>query len=84
MWVGRARALPRRLRVVSHLSPERSEAEAPAFLAKFKARTAGWAPFFPSDQLAEYVAALSANYFTPAPPRLKRGPGRPRQAPPHS
>jgi len=82
MWVWRALALPSRLRVVSHLSHERSEAEATAFLAKFKARTDGWAPFFTSDQLPAYVAALIANYSTPAPLPRKGGPGRPRKEPP--
>jgi hypothetical protein len=82
MWVGRALALPSRLRVVSHLSPERSEAEATTFLAKFKARTDGWAPFFTSDQLPAYVAALITTYSTPAPSPLNRGPGRPRKEPP--
>ena len=82
MWVWRALALPSRLRVVNPLSHERSAAEATAFLAKFKARTDGWAPFFTSDQLPAYVAALIANYSTPAPPSLKRGPGRPRKEPP--
>lgn len=81
MWIWRALALPSRLRVVSHLSHERSEPEAIAFLAKFKARTDGVAPFFTSDQLPAYVAALVANYSTPAPPPLKRGPGRPRKEP---
>jgi hypothetical protein len=51
MWVWRALALPSRLRVVSHLSHDRSESEAQAFLAKFKARTDGRAPFFTRDQL---------------------------------
>ena len=41
MWVWRAMALPSRLRVLSHLSHERSAAEATMFLAKFKARTDG-------------------------------------------
>jgi transposase-like protein len=60
MWVWRALALPSRLRVASHLSHDRSEPEARAFLAKFKARTDGRAPFFTSDQLPAYVAALVA------------------------
>lgn len=81
MWVWRAVALPSRLRVMSHLSHERSEPEATRFLAKFKARTDGCAPLFTSDQLRAYVAALIANYSTPEPPPPKRGPGRPRQAP---
>lgn len=81
MWIWRALALPSRLRVASYLSHERSEAEATAFLAKFKARTDGCAPFFTSDQLPAYVAALIANYSTPEPPPLKRGRGRPRREP---
>lgn len=81
MWVWRALALPSRLRVVSHLSHDRSEPEAQAFLAKFKARTDGRAPFFTSDQLPAYVAALMANYSTPEPPPARRGPGRPRKEP---
>jgi hypothetical protein len=81
MWVWRALALPSRLRVVSHLSHDRSEPEARAFLAKFKARTDGRAPFFTSDQLPAYVAALIANYSTPEPPPARRGPGRPRKEP---
>ena len=35
MWVWRAMALPSRLRVLSHLSHERSAAEATMFLAKW-------------------------------------------------
>jgi hypothetical protein len=81
MWVWRAIALPSRLRVVSHLSHERSEAEAIAFLADFKARTDGCAPLFTSDKLPAYSAALIANYSTPEPPPAKRGPGRPRKEP---
>jgi len=71
------------LRVLSHLSHERSEAEATAFLARLKARTDGCAPFFTSDQLPAYVAALIANYSTPQPSPRQRGLGRPRKAPPH-
>jgi transposase-like protein len=63
-WIWRALALPSRLRVVSHLSLDRSDPEARAFLAKFKARTDGRAPFFASDQLPAYVAALIACYST--------------------
>jgi len=74
-------ALPSRLRVLSHLSHERSEAEATVFLAKCKARTDGCAPFFTSDQLPAYVAALIANYSTPEPPPRTRGLGRPRREP---
>ncbi len=81
MWIWRAMALPSRLRVLSHLSHERSEAEATVFLAKCKARTDGCAPFFTSDQLPAYVAALIANYSTPEPPPRTRGLGRPRREP---
>ena len=64
-----------------HLSHERSEEEATAFLAAFKARTDGHAPLFTSDKLPAYVAALIANYSTPEPPPAQRGRGRPRQTP---
>ncbi len=50
---------------MTHLSHERSEEEATAFLAAFKARTDGHAPWFTSDKLPAYVAALIANYSTP-------------------
>jgi hypothetical protein len=69
------------LRVVSHLSHERSEAEAIAFLADFKARTDGCAPLFTSDKLPAYLAALIATYSTAEPPPANRGPGRPRKEP---
>jgi hypothetical protein len=81
MWVWRAIALPSRLRVVNHLSHERSEAEAMIFLANFKARTDGSAPLFTSDKLPAYLTALIANYSVPEPPPAKRGPGRPRKEP---
>jgi len=81
MWVWRALALPSRLRVVSHLSHERSEPEATHFLSKFKAHTDGTAPFFTSDQLPAYVSALIANYSTAEPEPPKRGRGRPRKEP---
>ena len=81
MWVWRALALPSRLRVVSHLSHERSEPEATRFLAYFKARTDGCAPLFTSDQLPAYVAALIATYSTPEPLPPKRSPGHPPHAP---
>src|SRR5438034_2791627 len=80
-WIWRALALPSHLRVVTHLSHERSEEEATAFLAAFKARTDGHAPLFTSDKLPAYVAALSANYSTPEPPPAQRGRGRPHQTP---
>lgn len=77
MWIWRAIAVPSRLRVVSHLGHERREDEATAISAKFKAKTDGYAPCFTSDQLPAYGAALTANYSTPEPPPLKRGPGVP-------
>jgi hypothetical protein len=80
-WVWRALALPSHLRVVTYLSHERSEGEATAFLAAFKARTDGHAPLFTSDKLPAYVAALIANYSTPEPPPAQRGRGRPRRSP---
>lgn len=63
---------------MTHLSHERSEPEAIAFLAAFKARTDGQPPLFTSDKLPAYVEALVATYSTPEPPPTKRGPGRPR------
>src|SRR6266566_4594483 len=80
-WIWRALALPSHLRVVTHLSHERSEEEATAFLAAFKARTDGHAPLFTSEKLPAYVTALMANYSTPEPPPAQRGRGRPRQTP---
>lgn len=80
-WIWRAMALPSRLRVVSHISHERSEDEATAFIAQFKARCRGRTPLFTSDKLPAYVSALLANYSTPEPPPLKRGRGRPRKEP---
>jgi hypothetical protein len=67
--------------VTTHLSHARSEEEASAFLAEFKAKTAGRPPLFTSDKLPAYVQALIINYSTPEPPPLKRGRGRPRQEP---
>ena len=81
MWIWRAIALPSRLRIVSHLSHERSEREAINFLAKIKAKTDGHAPFFTSDELPAYTVALLATYSTPEPPPVKRGRGRPRKEP---
>ena len=81
MWIWRALALPSRLRVVSHLSHERSEAEAIAFLTAFKARTDGYAPLFTSDKLPAYLTALIATYSTAEPLPAKRGRGRPRKEP---
>jgi hypothetical protein len=80
-WIWTAIALPNRLRVTSYLSQERSEEAAQAFIQQFKARTDGRAPFFTSDKLPSYVAALVANYSVPEPPPVKRGPGRPRKQP---
>ena len=79
MW--RALALPSHLRVVTHLSHERSEEEATAFLAAFTARTDGHAPLFTSEKLPAYLAALIAPYSTPEPLPAHRGRGRPRQTP---
>src|SRR5262245_42086536 len=79
MW--RALALPSHLRVVTPLSHERSKEEATAFLAACKARTDGHAPWFTSEKLPAYVAALIANDSTPEPPPAQRGRGRPRQTP---
>jgi hypothetical protein len=45
-WIWRAIALPSHLRVVTHLSDDRSEEEATAFLAAFKAKTDGRPPLF--------------------------------------
>jgi hypothetical protein len=80
-WIWRAIALPSHLRVVTHLSHERSEAEATTFLAAFKARTDGRPPLFTSDKLPAYVEALIANYSKPEPKPARRGPGRPRLIP---
>ncbi len=74
-------ALPSRLRVVTHLSHDRSEREASAFLAAFKAKTDGRPPLFTSDKLPAYTQALIANYSTAEPPPVKRGRGRPRKEP---
>lgn len=67
--------------MTSSLSQERSEEAAQAFIQQFKARTDGRAPFFTSDKLPSYVAALVANYSVPEPLPVKRGPGRPRKQP---
>jgi len=67
--------------VVSRISHERSEDEAKAFIAAFKARTDGQSPLFTSDKLPAYTAALVANYRTPEPPPAKRGAGRPPKEP---
>jgi len=56
------------LPVVTHLSHDRSEQEATAFLAAFKAKTAGHPPLFTSDKLPAYIAALINNYSTLEPP----------------
>jgi hypothetical protein len=66
---------------VHHLSHQRSEKEAIVFLAKLKTRTDGRPPLFTSDKLPAYVEALIANYSTPEPPPVNRGPGRPRKQP---
>ena len=80
-WIWRASALPSHLRVVNPLSHDRSEQEAPAFLAAVQARTAGRPPGFTSDKRPAYVEARIANSSTPAPPPPQRGPGRPRTNP---
>ena len=64
-WIWRATALPSHLRVITHLSHDRSEEEAITFLAAFKARTNGRPPLFTSDKLPAYVKALISNYSTP-------------------
>jgi len=74
-------ALPSRLRVTSYLSQERSEEAAQAFIRHFKARTDGQAPFFTSDTLPAYVAALILNDSVPEPLPATRGPGHPRKQP---
>lgn len=73
--------MPNHLHVVTHLSHERSEEEAKAFLAAFKSRTDGRPPLFTSDKLPAYTAALIATYSTPELPPTKRGRGRPRKTP---
>jgi len=80
-WIWTAVALPSRLRVTSYLSQERSEEAAQAFIRQFKARTDGQAPFFTSDKLPAYVAALIFNYSVPEPFPATRSPGRPRKQP---
>lgn len=80
-WIWKAIALPSHLRVVNHLSHERSEEEATSFLALFKGRTDNHSPLFTSDKLPAYVKALIANYSVPEPPPVKRGRGRPRKEP---
>ena len=80
-WIWTAVALPSRLRVTSYLSQERSEEAAQAFIRQFKARTDGQAPFFTSDKLPAYVAALIFNYSVPELLPATRNPGRPRKQP---
>ena len=80
-WVWKALALPSRLRIVSHISQQRSEQEAQRFIAKLKGRTDGTAPLFQSDKLPAYTKALLAEYSTPEPPVVKRRRGRPRKSP---
>lgn len=65
----------------THLFHDRSEDEATAFLAAFKAKTDGRPPLFTFDKLPAYVQALILNYSTPEPPPLKRGRDRPRKEP---
>ncbi len=80
-WVWTALSLPARLRVTSHLSQERSESAATAFIQQIRARSDGCAPFFTSDKLPAYVTALVANYSVVERPPEKRGRGRPRLTP---
>jgi hypothetical protein len=80
-WIWRAITLPSHVRVVTHLSHDRSEPEAAACLAAFKARTDGRPPLFTSDKLPAYIAALIANDSMPEPPPRRRRPGRPRTRP---
>ncbi len=80
-WIWRALSVPSRLRLTSYLSQERSEAAATTFIQYLRASSDGQAPFFTSDKLPAYVAALVANYSVAEPPPVKRGRGRPRQEP---
>jgi hypothetical protein len=80
-WIWTAISLPSRLRITSYLSQERSEEAATRFIQQIRAKSDGRAPFFTSDKLPAYVAALVANYSTIAAPPAKRGRGRPRQQP---
>ncbi len=80
-WVWTAISLPSRLRVTSHLSQQRSEASATAFIQQIRATSDGRAPFFTSDKLPAYVTALVANYSVVEPPPTKRRRGRPRLRP---
>lgn len=80
-WVWKAVDPVSRLRVMSHISHERSEAEATTFIAAFKKRTDGQSPLFTSDKLPAYTAALVANYSVSEPPPTKHGPGRPSKKP---
>jgi hypothetical protein len=69
------------VRVVTHLSHDRSEKEATACLAALKARPDGRPPLLTSDKLPAYIEALIANYRIPEPPPPRRGPGRRRKQP---
>jgi hypothetical protein len=80
-WIWRAITLPSHLRVVTHLSHDRSEKEATAFLSAFKARTDGRPPLCTSDKLPAYIEALIANDRMPEPPPRRRQRGRPRKQP---
>lgn len=80
-WIWTAISLPSRLRITSYLSQERSEEAATQFIQQIRAKSDGGAPFFTSDKLPAYVAALVANYSTIEPPPAKRGRGRPRKRP---
>ena len=72
--------MPSHVRVVHHLSHERSAQEATTFLAAFKARTDGCPPLFTSDKLPAYIEALIANYSTLEPLPCRHGPGRPSRS----
>ena len=80
-WIWRAITLPSHLRMVTHLSHDRSEKEATAFLSAFKARTDGRPPLCTSDKLPAYIEALIANDRMPEPPPRRRQRGRPRKQP---
>jgi hypothetical protein len=69
------------VRVVTHLSHDRSEKEATAFLSALKARPDGRPPLLTSDKLPASIEALIANYSRPEPPPRRRGRGRPRKQP---
>jgi hypothetical protein len=73
--------LPSQWRVATHLSPDRRETEATAFVAAFQARPAGHPPVVTSVKVPADIDALSANDSRPEPPPRRRGRGRPRKPP---